>query len=281
MSEENTIDIRIDPKELVLEMQFTLAKVRHFVAYGLTAAERVEYIPEDIPGETLPVRMACPYGDTVVVLRDEFSQWIVEQGIREAIESIQLCLEKARIYCAAVDLCGEGKPILQEQFQSGVYGFKKKFHRYGLPEKIEHLSKTYGQKTIPKSYSHIQTINLARNCLVHRNGIVGDRECGDSDELIITWARLEMYFQPNDGERVVIRPPQVLKDGIVQVSNEITEKRVPRGDRVSFSAREFAEICWTVHSFGNQLVKNVVEHSEGYHIPDDSNSPSGDDEPGS
>jgi len=102
--------------------------------------------------------------------------------------------------------------------------------------------------------------NLARNCLVHRNGIVSHLDSNSDQGLVVKWRKLEIMATGPGGERVMTAMARVKAGESVFLRHAKDQKLFRKGEFVTFTVDEFGELCMTLFSFGQQLVQNKEQY---------------------
>ena len=188
-------------------------------------------------------------------------EWVLQNGFRDAVEFLSVFLESIHSVCtfwSLVQRQNGGQVLTGMDWQSATESEPKKFHRLGLPDKLDHLRDTHGINVEPAVLKSILSANSARNCLVHRNGIVSEKDA-DSGVLVVSWKRMKLIAIDEDGEHE-------LKTGVVyEKATTIAMKFVEEsksfnlGDSISFSPLEFQSIAWALFLFGNDLTATLSD----------------------
>jgi hypothetical protein len=258
-----SIHVNINLDGLRGELQRSLQKVICLVATGLKSI--IDIDPSEL---TLPTTIKLSFSN-LGWSRDEFnsqySEWVLSNGFRDAIESVSSFLESAHRVLSIWELLEkqkEGSAITGNEWNKIFQDGGNKFHRLGLPDKLKYISDNHGIKISESYKEQILSINVARNCFVHRQGIVSDRDANDEGELVVKWSRLRMFLQNEDGEEDLIIGKVVEKESTVCVKFEETEKIFSRGNQLSFTTEEMSEIIWCFFLFGNELIMNISKFGE-------------------
>jgi hypothetical protein len=137
-----------------------------------------------------------------------------------------------------------------------------------LPDKIQHLQDTYSLALDPDLVRHLQSINAARNCLVHRRGLVQEQDLNEDGALRVSWRRLAPVITGAAGEREFYPGILVVPGESVGVSNRDVSKSFPLGTAIAFSVQEFADVCWSLFLFGDSTTKRVEDwaRAHGYEL---------------
>jgi hypothetical protein len=193
-------------------------------------------------------------------LQKNYSEWILSNGFRDAIESIGALLEEAHRVLSVWDLASthDGPMRLSgEQWNERVVSAGEKFHALGIPHKLDHLRTTHDLTLDDRLSQHVLSINRARNCLVHRNGIITRRDVAEAGDLVVSWRKLSYLVQDEDGEKPLQIGQQIEKDAVVCIRHDEESKSFTLGQAINFTAPEFSEICWSLFLFGEDLVKKM------------------------
>lgn len=258
-----TISVNVNLNGLLGELQSSIQKVICLVAAGLNATIDVE--PDEL---VLPATMKSTFGRRGLSKEQfniEYSEWIISNGFRDAIESVSSFLESAHRVLSIWELIEKqqgGTPISGKEWNSLSLDAGNKFHRLGLPDKLEHIENAQGIEIGELYKEQILSINVARNCFVHRKGVVSDRDVNDDGQLKVKWSRLRTVLQNEDGEQDLVLGQLVEKESTLCVRFEENEKAFELGDQLAFSVDEVSEILWCFFLFGNDLVVKISSFGE-------------------
>jgi len=113
-----------------------------------------------------------------------------------------------------VELGAEGAEFTGEEWKQRVVGKGKCFHRRGLPYKLRFLSEEHGLSVSRELQEQVLSLNRARNCLVHRAGVVSaQHDANDSGKLRVFWRKSELIASGPAGERPVTESNPILAGG--------------------------------------------------------------------
>lgn len=254
---DRQVNLHIDLGGLRNELGRSLQKTIYFVAAGLRS---VTALGLECP--SLPTRITldlCPplkWGDHIGV--EQYEEWILCNGFRDAIESIALLLEQThRVLTLWDSLDIDGGCRITGAVLNEIFAVDPSFHRYGLPDKIDHLRHDHKLNLDEALCTHLKRINAARNCIVHRAGIVSTRDLTSEADMTITWRRMHFFLQDEDGEKPIVFGEPVEKDSDVCMRFEDIAKSFALGSSIKFSVGEFSEACWSLCLFGENLVHQM------------------------
>lgn len=241
-------------------LQFAIHRALTFVSIGLESApSEVHAIPK-MPDVPFGLRFTGLEEWTTKKAVDEYRTWLLANGLRAVVEALGLFLDDIHRFLAAMTLFegrGRNVTITAGELQRAMDQEPKRFHKRGFPAKLEHVESTYGVALDSALVPMVRSVNAARNCLVHRGGIVSDKDLGESGKLVVRWRRLAIFVTGEGGERR-LDPPMALEAGAqVAARNEDVEKVFGRGERLEFSAEEFSGICWFLYRCCVDLSQSV------------------------
>ena len=285
MSEETAADV---PPEVVWQPAGSLTLVtptghlgpilqrsRDLVAFGLNTAANA--VPHDLPFPSLAfnVMPAKSAAMTVEEARAQFRTWILGNGLRECIDAIGPTLEWARR--ALFLWSGKGtatrnadggisltSQITGEDWNREIALGIAKFDRLSLPDKFDRLERQYGFAR-PDHTDDILSLNAARNCLVHRGGVVGGADVKSSPDgaMHVTWICPELWIVSPTGEK---RPLEI--PGHVDAGNQVgfgwapVSRSFALGSRVEFTLEDYVHITTTFLFFGMAVEWSVLAFQE-------------------
>lgn len=224
-----------------------------FNKYQLSEITNIQLIPDDLSEETIKH------------FKEEFRLWVEAGGFRELVDTFINYLDS--IYESCLLMKATQERSLLANLSKRNSGYRKN----GLPNKIQELSEFFG--VVPFKESYLLSLNRARNCLTHRRGIVGDDDFlhGES-ELSIKWLALDVFIEEPDGEKHFLYEKQqeglVLKNvGNVMLGISERIRTFKRGDKLIFSTRDLAEICWYYTYESKKLLESVISFASSLGIP--------------
>lgn len=196
------------------------------------------------------------------VVRDDTERWLLANAFRDVIEEIAVFFEGLRWLDAVIGLSDEPKLTL-ERFREVVEAPAKSFDKFPFHVKVERLLECGLLPT--DSDAFLNGINAARNCLVHRRGLVGERDLGTANALCVAWSRPSAVARLPDGTEVAVRPGIELPgETELSIRYKATARVFRLGDRIQFSAEDFAGIWMSVSHFGEISTQLLRKKAEGH-----------------
>lgn len=225
---------------------------KELMNYELTNITQIQLIPNDVSAETHKH------------FKDEFSLWIIGNGLRELIETFKIFLDDLHHNCLLM-------AFHRDKFSSEeAKSLDKKYPGEGFPDKLTHLKTRFNVS--PKYPDYLKTINKARNCLTHRRGIVETVDCNDGDVLKINWLGTDIFIEEPNGKKTFIydMPDDGLllrEGGTVKLQFIERVKTITKGNIVRFTPRELAEICHYFLMESNSTISAAIDFTKSIGIP--------------
>ena len=174
------------------------------------------------------------------VFHAEFQRWTTKCVLRDLVENFSIFLSE----------------VYERAFLASLtYSFSvtsAEFERLGVESQLKAISLHF---TIDEAWIiRLIGYNRARNCLAHRQGIVGTRDVTDGNELIVRWLSSSVELRDGPPEpKVVIEGEMsallygthVQGNSTVRARVEEREKRIATGSALFFSPSDVLEICQT------------------------------------
>lgn len=219
----------------------------NFRNYELVKLTGLEFMPRSVPEEMLSEFKA------------EFSNWVTANGFRELVQSFESFLDRIYGCVLYVDITTKGIDVMTAKKRL------KSFTHDGITKKLYRLSHEYSIVT-PKEAA-LDSINLTRNCLTHRHGLVSEKD-GDP-ELIVRWWGFDIVLETKGGKRTLLRHP--IENGGVVVKEESRvlalyverTSAFPIGTVVHLAGRDVAEICQMMLIAGGDITRSFLEFAKG------------------
>jgi hypothetical protein len=196
---------------------------------------------------------------------------IFASGLRSCADGLGLALLWARREAALWTLPGNvvrnesGGFTLEARFTSDQWNEVivkggLRFDRLPLPEKFSELGEL-GVSDVGL-VGDIVSLNAARNCLVHRAGIVGPEDLRDG-KLVISWRRMRASLRATDGSIRLLEVPMRVEAGeVLQLRTEPVERAYVLGDALEISEEDFRDMAQTYVLFGQPLEAAVLAMQE-------------------
>jgi len=261
------VSIKTDLAALLGTLQRSLQRNLDIAAFGLIAADNTTERKLELPGAFFHMAPAQNKSLDFETARNEFKQWVLTAAMRDSVEAVHIFLNAARPVCFIYSIANQ-KEIMGSDWNKGIVEDNKKFHRLGLPDKIKYIEEKYDPSLVPEIKEELLSINLARNCLVHRFGIVTEYDSNSAGGLLVQWSKMEIKVAGPSGERTVGAMARVEAGESVSLQYAKAKKLFKKGESVTFTVDEFSELCMTLLFFGMQFNHNLEQYgrSKGIHF---------------
>jgi hypothetical protein len=268
-SGEEHVRIRIDTGALLGNFLGEAQKLLDIVTLTFTGLEAVT---EEEFGNALAFFSFQPASNRRQPFPDvkrNSAQWLLTAFLSDCVDVVGRFLEECREVCAFYRL--HSKEIVHGADYLAIRGpEKKRFHRLGFPIKLDHLRDEFGVETPLER--HFLSMNKARNCLVHRGGVVCERDCNDGDALSLEWRTLQIVAKPKNGEeQVVDRDMSFEAETKISVRSVDVMKQFHLGEKIALEPKEIYQCVSTLHGFGSTVVRSVEDYGRSQGIVFDRN----------
>ena len=194
--------------------------------------------------------------------KEAWQSWVLRNAFRDVAELISGVLEEAHQVLSVLALLDKQRrgEVVKGSDHGKLREVAKRFHRLSLADKLTWLSAQQDFNLSSEKMEEIISINVARNCLGHRAGVVGDRDITEDDKLVVRWLGLDMMIATDGVEIPLVLPMYVEKGGTAILRAVRRIRGYSRGDVISFDGKDFSEIAWTVFAF-SQAVTTALEQA--------------------
>lgn len=255
---EINIDISFHIENLTNSLRSSIQRLMNLVSIGLSNFK----VPQDeitkLPDSSMGFKYSTSEQWDQDKAKEQWVNWILLNGFRDITESLNYFLEEIQFvlsYCNLLKIHGGKGNISGKEYNILINDRKKEFHKFGFTNKLDYLKDEYGFKINQQINIFINSIIKARNCIVHRNGVVNKIDCNKNSILEIQYFELKLILKSNGNEKEVIPPFDADKNDELIVRQEISIKKFKIGKRILLNSKEFSYICWTTYIFGEESKK--------------------------
>ena len=260
MSTPEPLQITINLDALLGELQFSLQTAINLLSISLRATPPESMDDLRLPQEVFATTFAQSARWSQAEALEKHQTWAIGNGLRDAVEGVSSFIESAHRVLSIWELAStSGGRVTYREYQEILDG--KAFHRLGLPDKLAHLKSEHGIAIDGTLERQVLSVNNARNCLVHRRGVVSQRDLNTASSMLVEWRKLHVFLQDEDGEHEFVIGKLIEKESTVCIRVQDEQKAFALGERVGFTIQEFADVTWGLYAFGTEIVKLVGEAS--------------------
>jgi hypothetical protein len=184
--------------------------------------------------------------------------WILAKAFQELLRAVRHALEEAHVMAAL--LTKVHKIRSSETLASFLQPFQGKAVGFSFPGLLADVNKLLDLKLdFSDSYKSLQ---VARNCLEHRAGIVGSIEAKGSAEFVLYVPRVKIFYMRGQDEIEVAAGERVdagdgRPDVEILMRIDIRQRSISVGERVTFTLLEFNEVAFACNFLGQQLASRL------------------------
>ncbi len=233
-----------------------LEECTNSILFGLQTMELVKEIPPNLEIEEGFFRIQFGKDDQdIEVKKEKYKNWLIKKGFEDLVKGIEYSLREAYHYVSIFSKSTKLKT--GEDFNQAFTKIRKKALRMHIPDMIEkiepHLTKPWSYK------KQILSINKGRTCLVHRGGLVTEKDINDETEkaLKLEWVKLKLFYE-KDGEEIAIIGKTVIDGGTegtqIKLRREDNTISFKKSERITLNYKQFNEFIVTCYHFGADLV---------------------------
>ena len=251
-----TATLTLNANGVIAPLHRQLEECANSVLFGLQTMELVKEIPPNLEIEGGFLRLQFGKNDQdIEVKKKKYKNWLIKRGFEDLVKGIEYSLREAYLYVSIFSKSTELRT--GEDFNQAFTKIRKQALRMHIPnimEKIEsHLAKPWSYK------KQILSINKGRTCLVHRGGLVTEKDMNDETgkTLKLEWVKQTLFYE-KDGKEIEIIGKTVIDGGTegtqIKFRREDNTISFKQGETIALNYKQFNEFIFTCYHFGADLV---------------------------
>lgn len=247
------IKITLNRDGIIQPATSTMLTVNSSAAVAIRALETADM--NDLPW--LGSFRVEPELNTEDLRRAQCLQWILTKGIEDIAGAVRSALEEAFLYISIGELAGTAKTW--GQFEEGRAAALKKRQTLNFPDLLAAVEgKLTGELSMKEEMKSLQRV---RNCLVHRNRIVGPSDCDSGTEVLTARLPYLQFTADLDGESKELAAGMFFPGG-TEITIKLAKKdRVfPLGSVISFEVEDFNEITASCFYFATDVANKLPQY---------------------
>ena len=251
--ETKHINVQINLPAALSKLERDLQQLVDLVSIGMTGIRKVEEAEYKVSPFASAQQLHSPLSYPEV--KDEYVSWVLRNAFTDAIDRVGEFLEQCRVLATFYSL---GSATVSGEDWNRIWTAEREaFDRKGFPDKIKWLREKCG--AVFQFEEHVLTLNQARNCLVHRLGLVSQRDTKEHELFTIKWHTLRIVIIDSvTGEETFVPQSEPTKnESTVNLRVGPVEKQFRIGERIRLSPEELNFTMWTFRSFALEVLKAI------------------------
>lgn len=252
VDKSHKLELKLDPNRLLFIVESAVMATTEIVNFHFNALSKADLSTAAMRPETIvkfpKLKLSAEQR------RAMHENWILAKAIHELLRAVRNSLEEAHVF---VKLLNKEHKIGSNATLAEFLGpFRSKAAGLEFPKLLEAVNQELDPKlNFTGSYKSLQK---ARNCLEHRNGVISKKETHGSDKFDLTFPRIKLFYL-REGEEVEVTKGCTISPGDDRESVEVFMKLDVRqrsfavGERLTFTSEEFNEIAFACYFLGQQL----------------------------
>jgi hypothetical protein len=193
-------------------------------------------------------------------------RWCTLHCLRDAVDIVSSFLEDVRFSCASIKAASAGTTFGADS--RTLRAESRAFQSEGLPRRIQVLQETYGIRS--DFGPHVISMNAARNCLVHRLGVVSMADVKNNPDgvLQLQWASISVVVtDPAGVKSCLLLPQQLAPQYTKETVIESLDRVFTLGETLTLTYRDMIGLMYSTSQFMKDLSCGVMEYSRRLRVP--------------
>lgn len=197
-------------------------------------------------------------------VRESFINWTLGSYFRDLIEYFHFYIEDLHTiltFVEAGEQCEEGRKISLDEFQT-LPKVVNTYNTSNFPDKMNHLSKMH-KIDLGLTEEMLLSLNKARNCIVHRQGILSKKDCNKENTLLTHWIGFDFKIKGDITGKEFGFGELTTEASTVLLLQEPKRKLFQIGDKINFTIEELRGIQWMIIKIAwgirDQILKKCLQ----------------------
>jgi hypothetical protein len=190
--------------------------------------------------------------------RDLYERWILAKAFQDLMRGVRASLEQANLFAELISRRYQVKadPTFEDLLSPFIAAAANQKFSQLLRDVNARL-----QRPLEFAAAY-QSLQKARNCLEHRNGIVGKPDVGSAGAMELNFPRIKLFYERH-GEEVELAADSAVNasdkrpDVEILMRFDVRFRRFNLGERLVLSIGDFNEIIFACYQFGSQLATRL------------------------
>jgi hypothetical protein len=176
--------------------------------------------------------------------------WVLLKAFQDLTRGVRASLEGA-YFVSEMVAAGHIRVKTETTLEDLLRPFQKKANEMNFPDLLAAVNERL-EKPLAFSEAYL-SMQAARNCLEHRQGVVGNADAKTDGKMVLQFPRLKWFILRN-GEEVELEPNMAVEeDGRIFMKIDLRHREYIVGQRFSLTAADFDEICFACSQFATDL----------------------------
>jgi hypothetical protein len=261
---KNKLKVSFDIGEVANKFLLHLKETTDCLTLIYHSLEKLEVnIKNPLPTDDFPIRIndnkSTP---TLDEKRQNTLNWVLTKAFEEFINGLIKSFKETYKYLTIYSLSlNQPSNFSQEDYINLIRKTNLEIEKYHFPEFIEKIEKLLNKSLTFKE--ELLSINQVRNCLVHRHGIVSEKDIKNSStgDLRLKWNSLKFLTTIKGAQKEITFAMR--KDGLI--INDLSIKTIRKvkifnlGDKIEIDINDFNGISKTCADFALSLFQLIPQ----------------------
>lgn len=256
MVEHQAIELQVDIGAVAAPAQQAAMICKEVVDFYFGSLEKADLSkkPEGIEEETFPRISFTGPELTAEQRRVMHEVWVLSKAFQDLMRGLRASLEEA-YFVSELLAAGKLSAKSNTTIDDVLAPFRKKATDLNFPDLLSAVNVRL-EKPLEFSDAY-RSMQNARNCLEHRNGVVGQVDAKANGKMILWFPRL-MAFLDRNGQQIEIYAGMEVQAGeSIMIKTDVQRREFSLGQRLSISVADFDQICFACSQFASELAANL------------------------
>jgi hypothetical protein len=262
-----TITLKLHPDGVAAPALRAAANCREIVDFYFNALENTDL--SKAPEATHDARPFFRFNMNLSGLSSEqrrqlHESWILSKAFQDLMRGLRASLEEAFFFIQLMDT-GTFRAASEGTLEQVLRPFRRRALAMNFPQLLEAVNARLDK---PLRFAEAyQSLQDARNCLEHGNGIVAPKNAKTGGKMILQFPFMKVFVERN-GEQVEVSGGFVSGGEMLMITTSLRTREYEVGQRLNISAADFEEIAFACWHFAVELARNLPKSPAGLELPE-------------
>lgn len=258
--------------EILLPMKSTIKGLLTAAGVGLDGLSHLKGLPKGIPGAYMHLDPAPEEAVAFEKASKDFVWWVLTRALSDAVEEVKPLLARASIASSLI----RGAPHFRfslDEFRTKLDNddaLEEEIANQAWPRIWNHLHEQYPDLGDPPLRGAVESLNTARNFLVHGGGVVRRRDVDRATGLFtLRWVRIVPWVRDANGEHEMNtdNEPVTGPEMVIVMKPTPTSREFREGETLEIDPQLLVEACYTILAFAGQVAASIAALWGKYGVP--------------